>query len=177
MRNLDSVLKKQSYPFANKGPQSQSYGFSSSHVQMWDLDHKKLSTKEFMFLNVVLEKTLESPLDCKEVKPVNPKGNQSWIFIGRTDAEAKFQYFDHLMQRNDLFESPWCWERLKARGEEDNRGWDGWMASPTQWIGFGWTPGVGDGQGGLVCCSSWGRKESDSTEWLNWTELMVSTQA
>ena len=93
MRNLDSVLKKQSYPFANKGPQSQSYGFSSSHVQVWDLDHKKLSTKEFMFLNVVLEKTLESPLDCKEVKPVNPKGNQPWIFIGRTDAEGEVPEF------------------------------------------------------------------------------------
>ena len=93
MRNLDSVLKKQSYPFANKGPQSQSYGFSSSHVQVWDLDHKKLSTKEFMFLNVVLEKTLESPLDCKEVKPVNPKGNQPWIFIGRTDAEGEVPVF------------------------------------------------------------------------------------
>ena len=90
--------------------------------------------KNWCFWTVVLEKTLESLLDCKEVKPVNPKGNQSWIFIGRTDAEAKFQYFDHLMQRNDLFESPWCWERLKARGAEDNREWDGWMASPTQWI-------------------------------------------
>ena len=97
--------------------------------------HKKSWVpKNWCFWTVVLEKTLESLLDCKEVKPVNPKGNQSWIFIGRTDAEAKFQYFDHLMQRNDLFESPWCWERLKARGEEDNREWDGWMASPTQWI-------------------------------------------
>ena len=93
MRNLDSVLKKQTYPFANKGPQSQSYGFSSSHVQMWDLDHKKTKHQRLMFLNVVLEKTLESPLDCKEVKPVNPKGNQPWIFIGRTDAEGEAPVF------------------------------------------------------------------------------------
>ena len=64
---------------------------------------------------------------------------------------------------------PWCWEKLKAEGEGDNRGWYGWMASPTH--EFGLTPGVGDGQGGLACCSSWGRKESDMTEWLNWTEL------
>ena len=65
---------------------------------------------------------------------------------------------------------PWCWERLRAGGEEDDRGWDGWMASPLNGHGFGWTLRVGDGQGGLVCCSSWGRKESDTTEWLNWTK-------
>ena len=64
---------------------------------------------------------------------------------------------------------PWCWERLRAGGEGDNRGWDGWIASLTQWTWCGWTPGVGDGQGGLACCSSWGRKESDMTERLNWT--------
>ena len=66
---------------------------------------------------------------------------------------------------------PWCWERLKAGGEGDDRGWDGWMASLTLWIWVGWTPGVGDGQGGLACCSPWGRKESDTTEQLNWIEL------
>ena len=65
---------------------------------------------------------------------------------------------------------PWCWERLRAGGEGDHRGWDGWMASLTQWHGFAWTLGVGDGQGGLACCSSWGRKESDTTEWLNWSD-------
>ena len=64
---------------------------------------------------------------------IHPKGNQSWIFIGRTDAELKLQYFGHLMQRADSFERPWCWERLKVGGEGDDRGWDGWMASPTQW--------------------------------------------
>ena len=66
---------------------------------------------------------------------------------------------------------PWCWERLRAGGEGDNRGWDGWMASSTRWTWVWWTLGVGDGQGGLVCCASWGRKESDTTERLNWTEL------
>ena len=88
--NLDSILKKQRRSFADKGPSSQSYGFSGSHVWMWELDHKEnWMPKNRCFWSVVLEKTLESPLDCKEIKPVNPKGNQSWIFIGRTDTEVE----------------------------------------------------------------------------------------
>ena len=91
MTNLDSVLKKQRHHFANKGPDSQSYGFSSSHVQMWELNYREgWAPKNWCFQTVVLEKTLKSHLDSKEVKPVNPKGNQAWIFIGRTDAEAEF---------------------------------------------------------------------------------------
>ena len=83
-------IKKQRYYFAYKGLNSQSYGFSSSHVQMWELDHKEgWASKNWCFQTVVLEKTLESSLDSKEIKPVNPKGNQLWIFIGRTDAEAE----------------------------------------------------------------------------------------
>ena len=91
MTNLDSVLKKkQRHHFANDGPYSQSYGFPSSHVQMWELVHKEgWVPKTWCFLTAVLEKTLESPLDSKETKTVNPKGNKSWIFIGWTDAEAK----------------------------------------------------------------------------------------
>ena len=82
-------IKKQRHYFANEGPSSQSYGFSSGHVWMWELDHKESwELKNWCFWTVVLEKTLEGPLDFKEIKPVNPKGNQSWIFIGRTDAEA-----------------------------------------------------------------------------------------
>ena len=88
------------------------------------------------FWTVVLEKTLESPLDCKEIKPVNLKGNQSWIFIGRTDAEAEAPIFwpsEELIP----WKRPWCWERLRAGGEESDRGWDGWMASPTLWTWAG----------------------------------------
>ena len=89
MTNLDSI-KKQRCHFANKGPSSQSYGFSSSHVGIWELDYKKSwALKNWCFWTVVLEKTLESPLDNKEIQPVHPKWNQSWIFIGRTDAEAE----------------------------------------------------------------------------------------
>jgi len=83
-------IKEQRHYCTNKGPSSQSYGFSSSHVWMWELDHKESwALKNWCFWTVVLEKTLESPLDCKEIPPVNLKGNQSWIFIGRPDAEAE----------------------------------------------------------------------------------------
>ena len=128
-----------------------------------------------MLLNVVLKKTLESPLDCKEIKPVHPKGNQSWIFTGRTEAEAETPiplatWWEELSH----WKRPWCWERLKAGGEGDDRGWDGWMASPTQWTWVWASSRSGDGHGGLVCCSPWGHKESDMTEWLNWTELMFT---
>ena len=89
MTNLDSILKSRHY-FANKGPHSQGYGFSSSHVWMWELDYtESWAQKNWCFWTAVLEKTLESPLDCKEIQPVHPKGDQPWIFIGRTDAEAE----------------------------------------------------------------------------------------
>jgi len=89
MTNLDSILKSRDY-FANKGPSSQGYGFSSGHVWMWELDcEESWAPKNWCFWTVVLEKTLESPLDCKEIQPVHPKGNQPWIFTGRTDAEAE----------------------------------------------------------------------------------------
>ena len=95
---------------------------------MWELDYKESWVpKNWRFWTVVLEKILESPLDCKEIWPVHPKGDQSWIFTGRTDTEAE----------TPILWSPdakiWCWERLKAGGEGDNRGWDGWMASLNQW--------------------------------------------
>ena len=90
MTNLDSILKKQKHYFAKKGPSSQSYGFSSGHMWKWELDYKESwVSKNWWFWTVVLEKTLESPLDCKEIQPVHPKGNQSWIFVSRTDAEAE----------------------------------------------------------------------------------------
>ena len=128
-------IKKQRYHFANKDLNSQSYGFSCSHVWMWELDHKEVwMLKNWCFSTVVL-KTPESPLDCKEIKPVNPNGNQSWIFIGRTDAEAEAPNLATRCEELTHWKRPWCWERLKA-GERGNRGWDGWMTSPTQrtWV-------------------------------------------
>ena len=88
--------------------------------------------------------------------------------------KLKLHYSGHLMRRVDSLEKTWCWEILKAGGEGDDRGWDGWMASPTQWTWIWVALGVGDGQGGLACCGSWGCKESDTTERLNWTELSHS---
>ena len=100
---------------------------------MWELDYKESwAPKNWCFWTVVLEKTLESPLDCKEIQPVHPK-DQSWIFTERLMLNLKFQYSGHLMRRTDHLKRPWCWERLKVGGEGGGRGWDGWMASPTQW--------------------------------------------
>ena len=103
---------------------------------MWKLDcEESWAPKNWCFWTVVLEKLLESPLDCKEIQPVHPKGNQSWIFIGRTDSEAEALIFWPPVAKNWLihYKRPWCWERLKAGGEGDDRGWDGWMVTPTRW--------------------------------------------
>ena len=102
-----------------------------SHVWMWELDVKEnWAPKNWCFWTVVLE-TFESPLDSKQIQPVHPKGNQSWIFIGRTDEEA--ETWATWCEELTHWKRPWCWEILKAGGEGDDRGWDGWMASPTQW--------------------------------------------
>ena len=119
---------KQRYYFANKGPSSQSYGFSGSHIWMWELDcEESWAPNNWCFWTVVSEKTLERPLDHKEIWLVHRKGNQSWIFIGRTDAEAPILWPS---DKNRLFlcKRPWCWERWKAGGKGGDRGWDGWMA-------------------------------------------------
>ena len=136
MTNLSSILKKQIYYFAKKGLYSQSYGFSSSRVWMWELDHKESWVlKNWCFQTVMLEKTTESPLDCKEIKPVNFKGYQPWIFIWRTDVEAEVPI---LWQ--PVAKSQFIWKDPDAgkdwRQEEDDRGQDDWVISLTQrtWI-------------------------------------------
>ena len=124
------------------------------------------------FWTVVLEKTLESPLDHKDTKPVHPKGNQSWIFIGRTDAEAETPILwpadvkSWLIWKDPDVGKDWGHEE-KGTAEDEMVGSHHWLYGH----GFGWTLGVGDGQGGLACCGSRGRKESDTTQRLNWTEL------
>ena len=113
---------------------------------------------------MVLENTLESDLDCKEIQPVHPKGNQSWVFIGRTDVEAETPILWDLMLRAESFEKilmlGGIWGQEKGTTENETVGWHHRLSRHE----FGWPPGVGDGQGGLACCSSWGRKESDLTE-------------
>ena len=172
MTNLDSILKSRDITLPNKGLSSQGYGFSSGHVWMWELDYKEGWTqKNWCFWTVVL-KTLETPLDCKEIQPVHPKGDQSWVFIGRTDAEAEAPILwppdakSWLIWKDPGAGKNWG-QGEKGTTEDEMVGWHHRLNGH----GFGWTPGVGDGQGGLVCCGSWGRKESDTTEWLNWTEL------
>ena len=127
-------IKKQRHYFANKSPSSQSYGFSSDHVWMWELDYKKSwAPKNWCFWTVVLEKTLESPLDCKEIKPVHTKGNQSWIFIGRTDAEAPVLWppdvKSWLIGKDSDAGKDWGQEEKKATEDE----MVGWIASSVQW--------------------------------------------
>ena len=128
MTNLDSI-KKQRHHFADKGPSSQSYGFSSGHVWMWEWDLYKNGwvPKNWCFRSVVLEKTLERPFDCKDIKPVNPKGNQPWIFNGRTDAEAEVPVL-WLMGRADLLEKTLILgktEGRRRRGRQKTRWLDG----------------------------------------------------
>ena len=127
-------IKKQRHYFVSKSLSSQSSGFSSSHIWMAELEHKEGWTlKNWCLWTVVLEKTLENPLDCKENQPVNPEGNQPWIFNGRTDDETETPILWPSDAKNWLIGKGWCWERLKVGGEGDDRGWDGWMASPTVW--------------------------------------------
>ena len=119
----------------------------------------------------MLEKTLESPVDCKEIQPVQPKGDQSWVFIGRTDAEAEAPILWPSDAKSWLIgkdpDAGKDWRREKGLTEDEMVGWHHGLNGH----GFGWTLGVGDGQGGLACCSPWGCKESDTPEQLNWTEL------
>ena len=133
MTNLDSVLKNQRHYFANKDPSSQSYDFSSSHVWMWELDHKEgWAPKNWCFWTVGLDKILESPLDCKETKPVNPKENQSWIFTGRTDADTETPMLwppdakNWLLRKDSNSGIDWRQEE-KGVTEGEMVGWHQWL--------------------------------------------------
>ena len=137
---------------------------------MW----RKLSAEELMLLTVVLEKTLESPLDCKEIQPVHSEGDQSWVFIGRNDAKAETPILwpphakSWFIGKGSDAGRDWGQEE-KGTTEDEMAGWHHWLYGHE----FEQTLGVGDGQGGLECCDSWGHKESDTTERLNWTEHIL----
>ena len=168
-------IKKQGHYFANKDPSSQGYGFSSGHIWMWELDYKESWVlKNWCFWTVVLEKTLESPLDCKEIQLVHPKGDQSWVFIGRTDVEAETPILwppdvKSWLTGNDPGANKDWGQEEKGISEDEMVGWH----HRVNGHGFGCTLGVSDGQGGLVCFDSWGCKQLDKTEQLNWTELIA----
>ena len=179
-------IEKQRHYFANKCPSSQSYGFSSSHVWKWELDHKEIwAPKNWNLWTLVLGKTLESPLDCKEIKAVNHKGNKSWIFIGRTEAEAESPILwppdvrhwligkdpdalkDWRQQEKRMAEDKMVgqhsWlkrQQEKGTTEDEMVGWHNWLNGHE----FEQAPGVGDGQRSLASWSPWSRMESDMTE-------------
>ena len=154
-------------------PSSQRYGFSNRHVWMWELDYKESwAPKNWCFWTVVLEKTLESPLDCKEIKPVHPEYSLEGLMLN-----LKLQYFGHLMWRTDPFEKTMMWERLKGGGEGDDRGWDGWMVSPAQWTwvwvncgSWPWTgrPGMPQSMGSQRVGHNWGTE----LHWTDWIEIV-----
>ena len=160
---------------ANKGPSSQGYGFSNGHVWMWELDCEEgWAPKNWCFWTVVLEKTLKSPLDYKEIQPVHSEGDQPWDFFGRNDAKAETPvlWLPHvkswLIGKDSDGGRDWRQEE-KGTTKDEMAGWhhqlDGCESV--------WTLGVGDGQGGLMCHNSWGCKESDTTERLNWAEPQI----
>ena len=163
MTNLDSMFKSKDITLPTEGPYSQGYGFSSSHVWLWELDYKKGRTPKNR--TVVLEKTLENLLDCKEIKPVSLKGNQPWVLIGRTDAETEAPVFwPPDMNSGHIGKDPVA---AKDQGQEEKE------ATEDEMVGWhhtfsghelGQTPGDSRGEGGLACCRLWGHEES---WWLN----------
>ena len=166
MTNLDSILKNRDVTLLTK--LHLVYGFSISHVWMWEWDHKEgWVPKNWRFPTVVLEMTLESSLDCKEIKSATLKANQPWIFIGRTDAKAEATIFGHLMWRAHSLKKTLMLGKIKGRRrrEQQRMGWlDGIIDSMDMSLS---KLGDSEGQGSLACCSPWGCKESDMTEWLN----------
>ena len=158
--------------FANKGPYSQGYGFSSGHIRMWELNcEESWVPKNWCLLTVVLEKTLESPWTARRSKQSILKEISPGCSFEALMLKLKLQYFGHLMWRVDSLEKTLMLEgiggrRRRGTTEDEMAGWHHWLDGRES----EWTPGVGDGQGGLACCDSWGRKELDTTEWLNWTD-------
>ena len=160
--------KKLRHYFSDKGPSSQSYGFFSSHVWMWELDHKEgWVLKNWCFWTVVLEKTIESPLDYKKIKAGSPKGNQSWIFVRITDAEAEAPILWPPDTKNWLLgkypDAGKDWRQEKGTTEDEMIGWHHWVNGHE----FEQALGDGEGQVSQECCNPWNCKESDTTEWLN----------
>ena len=172
MINLDSILKSRDITLPTKVYLVKAMVFSSGHVWMWELDYKESwAPKIWCFWTVVLEKTLESPLDCKEIQPVHSKGDKSWVFIGRTDVEAETPILwppdvKSWLIGKDLDAQKDLRQEEKGMTEDEMVGWHHLLDGH----GFGWTLGVGDGQGGLACCGSWGRRVGhDWATELNYT--------
>ena len=169
MTNLDSVLKSRDITLPTKVHLVKPMVFSSGHVWVWELDHKEgWVPKHECSWTVVSEKTLESPLNCKDFKPVNPKGNSSWMFIGRTNAETEApilwpSYVKSWLIRKDPDAGKDWRQKEKGMTEDEMIGWHYWLNGHESEQ----APGDGKGQRSLECCNPWGHKDSDMTEWLN----------
>ena len=165
MTNLDSIFKSRDITLPTKVRLVKAMVFP---VVMYGCE-ENWTLKNWCFWSVVLEKTLESPLDCKEIQPVHSKGDQSWVFFGRADAKAETPILSQakswLIGKDSDAGQDWRQEE-KGMTEDEMAGWHHWLNGHE----FEWTPGVGDGQWGLACYNSWGHKESDTTERLNWTD-------
>ena len=168
MTNLDSIFKSRDITLLRKVRLVKAMVFP---VVMYGCEESWVA-KNWCFWTVVLEKTLESPLNFKEIQPVHSKGDQSWVFLGRNDAKAETPVLWPPHAKSWLIGKDWCWEGLGAGGERDDRGWDGWMASPTQWTwawvnsgSWWWT-----GRPGLLQFMVWQRVRHDWATELNWSE-------
>ena len=183
MTNLDRILKSRDITLPTKFHLFKAMVFAVvMYASTWELDYKESwALKNWCYWTVVLDKTLESPLNCKEIQPVHPKGNQSWMFTGRTDAEAETPILwwrtpipdvkNRLIWKAPDAGKDWRQEE-KGTTEDEMVGWNHWLNG----LEFEQTPGVCDGQEGLVCCSPWGHKELDTTEQLNWTKKFPSVK-
>ena len=173
MTNPHSILKSRDITWPTKVHLSKGYGVSSSHVWMWKLDcEESWALKNWCFWTVVLEKTLECPLDCKKIQPVHSKGGQPWVFYGRNDAKAETPvlwppHAKSWLIGKDSDAGKDCRQKEKGTTEDEMVGWHYQLNAHE----FDFTPGVSDGQGGLACCDSRGHKELDTTEQLNWTAI------
>ena len=177
MTNLDSILRSRDITLPTKVHLVKAMVFPVGHVWMWELDCEEIwAQKNWCVWTVVLEKTLESPLDSKEIQPVHSKGGQPWVYFGRDDAKAETPVLwpphvkSWLIGQDSDAGRDWGQEET-GMTEDEMAGWHRRLDGRE----FEWTLGDGDGQGGLACCNSWGSKESDTTEQLNWIDALKTS--
>ena len=175
MTNLDSILKSRDITLPKKVHLVKAMVFTvvMYGCESWTMKKAECRRTDAFELWCWRRLLKVHPVDCKEIQPLHPKGDQSWVFFGRNDAEAETPVLWPPHAKSWLigkdFDAGRDWGQEEKITEHEMAEWHHWLSGHE----FEWTPGVGDRQGGLACCNSWGRKESDTTEWLNWTEYFV----